>query len=123
VSAGGRGERPAHLGPDRDVANDPFHGSGFGTRAIHAGQKPDPTNGAVMTPIYLTSTFAQASPGDHQGFEYSRTHNPTRYALEDCLASLEGGRFGLAFASGLAATDAVMHLLDAGDHVVTGDDL
>src|SRR5688500_6186403 len=74
-----------------------------------------------MTPIYLSSTYAQAGPGEHKGFEYSRTHNLTRYALEDCLASLEGGRFGLALASGLAATDAVLPLLDAGDHVVAGD--
>lgn len=96
---------------------------GFGTRAIHAGQPPDPTTGAVMTPVYLTSTYAQESPGVHKGFEYSRTHNPTRFALEDCIASLEGGKHGLCFSSGLAATDAVMHTLSAGDHVIGSDDL
>ena len=96
---------------------------GFGTRAIHAGQQPDPTTGAVMTPIYQTSTYIQRSPGVHQGYEYSRSQNPTREALEGCLASLEGGEHGVAFASGCAATDAVMHLLDAGDRVVCGDDV
>ncbi len=99
------------------------HSGGFGTRAIHAGQPPDPTTGAVMTPVYLTSTYAQSSPGVHKGFEYSRTHNPTRFALEDCIASLEGGKHGLCFASGLAATDAVMHTLKQGDHVIGCDDL
>jgi cystathionine gamma-lyase len=93
------------------------------TLAIHAGQQPDPTTGAVMTPVYLTSTYAQRSPGVHKGFEYSRTQNPTRFALQDCLAALEGGRHGLAFASGLAATDALLHLLEAGDHVVATDDV
>ena len=95
----------------------------FETRAIHAGQRPDPTTGAVMTPVYLTSTYVQDGPGVHKGFEYSRTRNPTRDALEGCLASLEGAKYGLAFASGLAATDCLMHLLDAGDHVVHSDDV
>ncbi len=95
----------------------------FETLAIHAGQSPDPTTGAIMTPVYLTSTYAQASPGVHRGFEYSRTQNPTRFALQDCLAALEGGRHGLAFASGLAATDALLHLLDAGDHLIASDDI
>ncbi|MGE4601519.1 MAG: cystathionine gamma-synthase [Planctomycetota bacterium] len=95
----------------------------FSTRAIHAGQKPDPATGAVMTPVYLTSTYAQESPGTHKGFEYSRTGNPTRTALQQNLAALEGGRHGLSFASGLAATDAVLNLLGPGDHVVAGDDL
>ncbi len=95
----------------------------FETLAIHAGQSPDPTTGAVMTPVYLTSTYAQAGPGEHKGFEYSRTRNPTRDALEACLAALEGARHGLAFASGLAASDAILHLLDAGDHVVCSDDV
>ena len=95
----------------------------FDTLAIHAGQKPDPITGAVMTPIYLTSTYVQAGPGEHKGFEYSRTQNPTRFALQDCLAALEGARFGAAFASGLAASDMLMHLLDAGDHVVCSDDI
>ncbi|MFL5375677.1 MAG: cystathionine gamma-synthase [Myxococcales bacterium] len=95
----------------------------FETLAIHAGQHPDPTTGAVMTPVYLTSTYAQQGPGEHKGFEYSRTRNPTRDALQGCLAALEGGKHGLAFASGLAATDAVLHLCDAGDHVILGDDL
>jgi cystathionine gamma-lyase len=95
----------------------------FGTRAIHAGQAPDPSTGAIMTPIYATSTYVQASPGEHRGFEYSRTHNPTRLAYERCIADLEGGARGLAFASGLAATAAVLDLLDAGSHVIAGDDL
>ena len=95
----------------------------FETLAIHAGQAPDPTTGAIMTPVYLTSTYVQASPGVHKGFEYSRTQNPTRFALQDCLAALEGGRHGLAFASGLAASDALLHLLDAGDHLLASDDL
>ena len=95
----------------------------FDTLAIHAGQAPDPTTGAVMTPVYLTSTYVQASPGVHKGYEYSRTQNPTRHALQDCLAALEGGGHGLAFASGLAATDAVLHLLEAGDHVLASDDV
>ncbi|WP_242346028.1 cystathionine gamma-synthase [Anaeromyxobacter terrae] len=95
----------------------------FETLAIHAGQSPDPTTGAIMTPVYLTSTYVQESPGVHKGFEYSRTQNPTRHALQDCLAALEGARHGLAFASGLAATDAILHLLEAGDHVVASDDV
>jgi cystathionine gamma-lyase len=95
----------------------------FDTLAIHAGQSPDPTTGAVMTPVYLTSTYVQTSPGVHKGYEYSRTQNPTRHALQDCLAALEGGAHGLAFASGLAATDAILHLLDAGDHVLASDDV
>ena len=95
----------------------------FETLAIHAGQRPDPTTGAVMTPVYLTSTYVQDGPGEHKGFEYSRTRNPTRDALQGCLAALENGEQALAFASGLAATDAVFHLLNAGDHVVMSDDL
>jgi cystathionine gamma-lyase len=95
----------------------------FETLAIHAGQAPDPTTGAIMTPVYLTSTYVQAGPGVHKGFEYSRTRNPTRDALEGCLAALEGARHGLAFGSGLAATDAVLHALQAGDHVLHSDDL
>ena len=95
----------------------------FDTLAIHAGQHPDPTTGAIMTPVYLTSTYVQDGPGVHKGYEYSRTQNPTRHALEACLAALEGGRHGLAFASGLAATDAVLHLLSAGDHVLFSDDV
>jgi cystathionine gamma-lyase len=96
---------------------------GLGTRAIHGGQAPDPSTGAVMVPIYATSTYAQSSPGVHQGFEYSRTHNPTRFAWERCVASLEGGTRGFAFASGLAATATLLDLLDSGDHVVAMDDL
>jgi cystathionine gamma-lyase len=95
----------------------------FETLAIHAGQHPDPVTGAVMTPVYLTSTYVQSAPGEHKGYEYSRTHNLTRHALQDCLAALEGAKHGLAFASGLAATDALLHLLDAGDHVVYSDDV
>jgi len=95
----------------------------FATKAIHAGQEADPTTGAVMTPIYQTSTYQQKAPGDHKGYEYSRGTNPTRKALEDCIAALENGKFGLAFSSGMAATDCVLRLLKAGDEVVTGDDL
>jgi cystathionine gamma-lyase len=96
---------------------------GFGTRAIHAGQSPDPTTGAVMTPVYYTSTYAQQGPGEHKGFEYSRSHNLTRYALEANLASLEGGAGGLCFASGLAATSTLLQLFDTGTHVIACDDL
>ncbi|WP_285008521.1 cystathionine gamma-synthase [Pedobacter faecalis] len=95
----------------------------FATKAIHAGQEPDPTTGAVMTPIYQTSTYWQKSPGDNKGFEYSRGTNPTRKALEDCLAALENAKYGLAFSSGMGATDAVLKLLKPGDEVITGDDL
>ena len=95
----------------------------FATRAIHAGQPPDPATGAIMTPVYLTSTFVQEAPGVHQGYEYARTSNPTRTALQDNLASLEGGRFGLALASGLAAEHTVLHLLATGDHIVASRDL
>lgn len=96
---------------------------GFGTRAIHAGQSPDPATGAVMTPVYYTSTYAQTGPGVHKGFEYSRTQNPTRFALEANLAALEGGVGGLCFASGLAATATLLQLFDAGTHVVACDDI
>ena len=96
---------------------------GFGTRAIHAGQEPDPVTGAVMTPIYYTSTYAQTAPGEHKGYEYSRTHNKTRFALEANLASLEGGVGALCFASGLAATATLLNLFDAGTHVIACDDL
>jgi len=94
----------------------------FGTRAIHAGQEPDPTTGAIMTPIYATSTYVQQSPGVHKGFDYARSHNPTRFAYERCIADLEGGTRGFAFASGLAATSTLLDLLDAGSHVIAGDD-
>jgi cystathionine gamma-lyase len=93
------------------------------TLAIHAGQSPDPSTGAVMTPIYATSTYVQQSPGVHQGFEYSRSHNPTRFAYERCVAALEGGTHGYAFASGLAATATVLDALDSGSHVVCMDDV
>ena len=96
---------------------------GFATRAIHVGQEPDPATGATIVPIYQTSTYTQEAPGRHKGYEYSRTANPTRTALEECVASLEGAEYGLAFASGLAATVATMSLLSSGDHVVAGDDL
>ncbi|QUD88232.1 cystathionine gamma-synthase [Phenylobacterium montanum] len=95
----------------------------FSTRTIHAGQEPDPTTGAVMTPIYATSTYAQSSPGVHKGFEYSRSQNPTRFAFERCVADLESGAQGFAFASGLAAASTVCDLLDSGDHVIASDDL
>jgi len=95
----------------------------FATKAIHAGQEPDPTTGAIMTPIYQTSTYWQRAPGDNKGYEYSRGTNPTRRALEDCLAALENAQYGLAFSSGMGATDAVMKLLKPGDEVITGNDL
>jgi cystathionine gamma-lyase len=95
----------------------------FATKAIHAGQEPDPTTGAIMTPIYQTSTYWQKSPGQHKGYEYSRGTNPTRRALENCLAALENAQYGLAFSSGMAATDAVLKLLGPGDEVITGNDL
>ena len=95
----------------------------FATRAIHGGQEHDPTTGAVITPIYATSTYAQSSPGVHQGFEYSRSHNPTRYAFERGIADLESGTRGYAFASGLAAISTLLETLDAGDHVIASDDL
>jgi cystathionine gamma-lyase len=96
---------------------------GFATRCVHAGQDNDPTTGAVMTPIYATSTYAQSSPGVHKGYEYSRTQNPTRMALERCVADLEGGSAGFAFASGMAATATVLDCLEQGSHVVVGDDV
>ncbi|MFC5577108.1 cystathionine gamma-synthase [Lysobacter niabensis] len=96
---------------------------GLGTLAIHGGQSPDPSTGAVMPPIYATSTYAQSSPGEHQGFEYSRSHNPTRFAYERCIAALEGGTQGYAFASGLAATSTVLEMLDSGSHVIAMDDV
>lgn len=95
----------------------------FDTLAIHAGQEPDPTTGAIMTPVYMTSTYVQAGPGEHKGYEYSRTQNPTRKALQDCLAALEGAKHGLAFASGLAGSDMLMHMLEVGDHVIVSDDV
>src|SRR2546425_5234382 len=95
----------------------------FATRAVHAGQVPDPLAGAVMTPIYQTSTYVQDGLGRHKGYEYARTRNPTREALERNVAALEGGRHGFAFGSGLAAVDAVLKLLSAGDHVVSGENV
>lgn len=96
---------------------------GLGTRAIHAGQSPDPATGAIMTPIYATSTYVQDSPGRHKGYEYSRTQNPTRMAYERCVADLEGGVAAFAFGSGLAGASTVLDLLDSGDHVIAMDDL
>lgn len=96
---------------------------GLGTRAIHGGQAPDPSTGAVMPPIYATSTYVQESPGQHQGYEYSRTQNPTRMAYERCIANLEGGVAGFAFASGLAAASTMLEILDSGSHVIAMDDL
>ena len=97
--------------------------SSFATRAIHAGQSPDPTTGAIMTPIYASSTYVQDSPGVHKGYEYSRTANPTRSAYEQCITNLEGGSSGFAFASGMAAADAVLSLLEPGDEILAIDDL
>jgi len=96
---------------------------GFDTRAIHAGQIPDPTTGAIMTPLYLTSTYVQSAPGIHQGYDYSRSGNPTRSAYEQCVANLESARFGFAMASGCVGTATIVHLLSAGDHVVACDDM
>src|SRR3970040_1542744 len=96
---------------------------GLGTRAVHAGQRPDDPTGAIMTPIYQTSTYVQLALGRHKGFEYARTRTPTRDALERNLAALEAGTHGFAFASGLAATDAVLKLLQAGDHVICGENV
>ncbi len=95
----------------------------FDTLAIHAGQTPDPTTGAIMTPVYFTSTYVQDGPGEHKGYEYSRTKNPTRVALEGCLAALEGAKYGAAFGSGCAASDMLMHMLSQGDHVICSDDV
>ena len=96
---------------------------GFATRVIHAGQSPDPSTGAIMPPIYATSTYVQQSPGVHKGLDYGRSHNPTRWALERCVADLEGGSQAFAFASGLAAISTVLELLDANAHIVSGDDV
>lgn len=106
-----------------DQRDDALDTGAFNTRAIHAGQRPDPDTGAVMPPIYASSTFAQDAPGEHRGYEYSRTGNPTRAALEANLASLESGAYGRAFASGMAAINTVLNLLDAGDYVVVGEDV
>ncbi|HEU4761881.1 MAG TPA: aminotransferase class I/II-fold pyridoxal phosphate-dependent enzyme, partial [Gemmatimonadales bacterium] len=95
----------------------------FATRAVHAGQSPDPSTGAVMTPIYQTSTYVQAGLGKNKGYEYARTQNPTREAWERCVASLEGGAYGFAFASGLASLDAVLKMLSQGDHIVSGENI
>lgn len=100
-----------------------LNNTGFGTKVIHAGQEPDPTTGAIMTPIYQTSTYTQESPGNHKGYAYARGKNPTRSALEKCLAALEGAKYGLCFSSGMGAIDAVAKLLRPGDEVITGDDL
>lgn len=105
------------------MTDTPKNRLGFATRTIHAGQEHDPTTGAVMTPIYATSTYAQTSPGVHKGFEYARTHNPTRFAFERCIADLESGTAAFAFASGLAAGSTVVDLLDAGSHIITADDI
>src|SRR5207247_4254530 len=95
----------------------------FATKAIHAGQEPDDSTGAIMTPIFQTSTYVQAGLGENKGFEYSRTSNPTRTALETCIAAIENGKYGLAFASGMAAESAILSLLSSGDHIVSCDDL
>src|SRR5882762_10580971 len=93
------------------------------TILIHAGMEPDPSTGAIMTPIYQTSTYVQSAPGKHKGFEYARSQNPTRKALEEALAIIENGKFGLAFSSGVAATDAVIKLLEPGDEVICANDM
>lgn len=117
TSNGARGMRKSTRNAARQVK------LGLGTRAIHAGQHPDPSTGAIMTPIYATSTYVQESPGVHKGYEYSRTQNPTRMAYERCVTELEGGAAGFAFASGLAAAATVLDLLDSGSHVIAMDDL
>jgi len=107
-----------------DISKHPVQAKdGFATRAIHAGQEPDPATGAIMTPIYATSTYVQTSPGVHKGYDYARTANPTRSALEACVADLESGARGLAFASGLAGMATVLDALDAGAHIIASDDL
>jgi len=95
----------------------------FGTKAIHAGVEPDPSTGAIMTPIFQTSTYVQTAPGEHKGYEYSRTHNPTRRALENAFAELENGKHGFAFSSGMGAIDTVVKLLNPGDEVISTNDL
>lgn len=102
------------------MASENYH---LDTLAIHAGQEPDPATGAIMTPIYQTSTYVQSAPAEHKGYEYSRTDNPTRTALQECVAALEGGKYGLAFASGLAATDTILRLFNPGDHIIVGNDV
>jgi cystathionine beta-lyase/cystathionine gamma-synthase len=109
------------MSPENQTQHTPHYH--LDTLAIHAGQEPDPTTGAIMTPIYQTSTYVQAGPAEHKGYEYSRTDNPTRTALQDCIAAMEGGRYGLAFASGLAAMDTILRLFNPGDHVIVGDDV
>src|SRR5512138_3156835 len=94
-----------------------------GTKFIHAGAEPDPSTGAIMTPIYQTSTYVQSAPGVNKGFEYARSQNPTRKALEEALATIENGKYGLAFSSGVAATDAVIKLLQPGDEIIAGNDM
>jgi cystathionine gamma-lyase len=118
--AGGTSTSPTPIVPAARVA---APRQGFATRAVHAGQTPDPTTGAVMTPIYATSTYVQQSPGVHKGFDYGRSHNPTRFAFEKCVADLENGTAGFAFASGLAAIGTVLELLDHGSHVLVCDDI
>src|SRR6476620_9308251 len=95
----------------------------IGTKFIHAGTEPDPSTGAIMTPIFQTSTYVQTAPGQHKGYEYARSQNPTRSALEEAFAQIENGKYGLAFSSGVAATDAVIKLLSPGDEVITGNDM
>ncbi len=112
-----------HPLPRNSVLPDEGPRAQFATRVIHAGQLPDPATGAVMPPIYTTSTYKQQSPGVHKGLDYGRSHNPTRWAFERCVADLEDGRIGFAFASGLAAIATVLELLEAGSHVIAGDDL
>jgi cystathionine beta-lyase/cystathionine gamma-synthase len=112
---------PGFPEPERIMAEQSPRTQHFGTLAVHAGQRPDPTTGAIMTPVYQTSTYVQPELGRHLGYEYARTQNPTREALEGNIAALEGGRFGVAFASGLAAIDAVGRLFSAGDHIVSGE--
>jgi cystathionine gamma-lyase len=109
--------------PRNKVLPDEGPRQAFATRVIHAGQVPDPATGAVMPPIYVSSTYKQDSPGVHKGLDYGRSHNPTRWALERCVADLEDGQWGFAFASGLAAIATVLELLEAGSHIVAGDDL
>src|SRR5258707_14343231 len=105
------------------MSDTPLSAQHFETLAIHAGQEPDPTTGAIMTPIYQTSTYVQAAPAEHKGYEYSRTDNPTRKALEDCIAALEAAPYGLAFASGMAAIETIFKLFDPGDHIVATSDI
>ena len=116
-------KRQMHLADIPHLCNSINHNMKIATKLIHAGAEPDPSTGAIMTPIYQTSTYVQAAPGQHKGFEYARSQNPTRKALEEAFAIIENGQYGLAFSSGVAATDAVIKLLEPGDEIIAANDM